>query len=124
MTKDEKIEIAAAAAHMANRAVCIAIGDASQAPWEDAPEWQRESARRGVEVALSGCTPEEQHDAWSREKLAAGWVYGPVKDTDAKTHPCLVPYTELPREQQVKDMVYGATVRSMAALLGLGGGAR
>ena len=32
----------------ANRAYCQMIGDNSQSTWEDAPEWQKQSARKGV----------------------------------------------------------------------------
>ena len=35
-----------------------------------------------------------------------GWVYGPTKDAATKTHPCCVPYTELPPIQKVKDAYF------------------
>ena len=35
---EKKIEACARAAHEANRAYCIAIGDTSQPSWDDAPE--------------------------------------------------------------------------------------
>ena len=34
--------------HELNMAYCAALGDDSQAPWEAAPEWQKQSARNGV----------------------------------------------------------------------------
>lgn len=112
-----KLEVVACAAHMANRAVCIMNGDESQVPWSDAPEWQRESAIKGVSGALAGNTPEQQHEAWTQHKVAEGWVFGPEKDAERKTHPCLVPYAQLPPAQQVKDRVYIDTVRAVAALV-------
>lgn len=109
-------EIIARVCHEANCALQRAFGDPNPSPpWEDAPDWQRESAVRGIETALAGATPEQQHEAWCRDKLAAGWRYGETKDADAKTHPCLVPYAELPPEQRAKDYVYGAIVRAMGA---------
>ena len=42
------IEWAAQAAHEVNAVYCRAIGDASQPSWEDAPEWQKSSARQGI----------------------------------------------------------------------------
>ncbi len=33
--------------HEVNKAYCEALGDNSQPTWEDAPEWQRSSARMG-----------------------------------------------------------------------------
>jgi hypothetical protein len=59
-------------------------------------------------------TPEASHESWMAEKVAAGWVYGPTKDPVAKTHPCIVAYSELPPEQRAKDHLFGAIVRSLA----------
>jgi hypothetical protein len=111
------IEACARAAHEVNRAYCIAIGDESQPKWEDAPDWQRESAMNGVAGALAGNTPEQSHEGWSAEKLAAGWKYGPVKDPEKREHPCLVPYAALPPAQRAKDALYLSTVRGVAAAL-------
>jgi RyR domain len=105
--------------HEANRAWCSSQGDYSQPVWDEAENWRRESAIRGVSVALAGATPETQHEAWTQDKLAEGWKYGPVKDAEAKTHPCLVAYDELPKDQQAKDALFGAIVRALAPSLGL-----
>jgi hypothetical protein len=112
------LEACARATHEANRAYCLAIGDASQPSWDDAPEWQRSSARNGVSGALAGNTPEQSHEGWTAEKLAAGWKYGPVKDPERKEHPCMVPYDQLPAEQRGKDALFVGVARSMAAALG------
>lgn len=111
------IEACARVAHEANRTYCLSIGDASQPHWEEAPEWQRSSAMNGVEGALAGNTPEQSHAAWYAEKRAAGWKYGPVKDPDAKEHPCMVPYDALPPSQQVKDTLFLAVVCATHAAL-------
>jgi hypothetical protein len=111
------IEACARAAHEANAAYCNAIGDASQPSWKDAPDWQKSSAINGVVGALAGDTPEQSHERWSAEKVAAGWKYGPVKNPDAKEHPCLVPYHELPPSQVVKDDLFIAVVDAMVSAL-------
>ena len=110
-----QIDTIARACHEANRAWCLAHGDTSQLPYDEAEEWQRESARSGVAIAAGGATPEEQHEAWARDKRASGWVYGDVKDSAAKTHPCLVPYGDLSSEQRCKDAIYIAVVRAFVA---------
>ncbi|MFB9991233.1 RyR domain-containing protein [Deinococcus oregonensis] len=99
-------------AHETNRAYCQSIGDTSQPSWDAAPDWQKESAMKGIEGALAGNTPEQQHQSWYAHKEADGWVYGEVKDPDAKRHPCMVPYAELPAEQQRKDHLYSAVVKA------------
>jgi hypothetical protein len=116
-TKQEQIEAIARAAHEVNRAWCLAHGDTSQPHWEDAPEWQKTSAKNGVSFHLGrkDSTPEDSHNNWLREKIGDGWRYGEVKDPVAKTHPCLCTYEALPPEQRVKDSLFIAVVRAMEA---------
>ena len=105
--------------HSANAAYCATIGDLSQPAWGDAPEWQRESAINGVILHVDNpdLPASASHESWMREKLEAGWIYGPVKDPDVKQHPCLVPFDELPVEQQMKDVLFIAVVRALSAQL-------
>jgi len=107
-----KVEDIAQATHEMNRTFCAYLGDMSQEPWSRVPAWQRESAIAGVQAVLDGTasTPEEQHKEWMQHKIADGWVWGSEKDAEAKTHPCLVPYNELPPEQQAKDAIFRAVV--------------
>jgi hypothetical protein len=102
--------------HEANRAWCVALGDLSQVPWDEAPDWQRQSALDGVQFHLAnpGAGPDNSHNCWLAEKERDGWVYGEVKDPTAKTHPCIVPFEQLPPEQQAKDRLFSAIVRALA----------
>ena len=59
---------------------------------------------------MAGNGPRESHAGWLAEKVATGWVYGPVKDPAAKTHPCMVPFDRLPFSQQAKDVLFQTTV--------------
>lgn len=54
-----------------------------------------------------------QHNSWMQENIGQGWVYGETKDQDAKTHPCIVPFNELPTFQQKKDALFCAIVDSL-----------
>ena len=109
-------ETIAKVCHEANRAWCEVLGDMSQPRWEDAPDWQRDSAISGVrvyaEARVKGMNPdspsqyEQSHNGWLEEKLRAGWTYGPVKDPDKKQHPCMLPYSSLPIEQKLKDHLF------------------
>lgn len=108
---DEQI---ARVAHEANRALCIEQGDPSQPAWDDAPTWQRESAVAGVRMARENpfAHPIDFHDSWATQKIADGWTYGPVKDAGAKTHPCLVPYHDIPEAQRRKYHLFAAIARA------------
>ena len=114
----EKIEQVARICHETNRAYCITIGDNSQQPWDDAPQWQRESAIKGVEFHVSHLAVGEKppawasHNSWLEEKRRDGWRFGPVKDATKKEHPCFVPYPELPIEQRLKDYLFAAIVEA------------
>ena len=115
MKKTLTIEDVARACHEANKALCDGIGDNSQQHWNEAAKWQQESAVKGVQFRLENpdAKPSSQHEAWLRTKRADGWVYGEVKDAAAKTHPCMVPYDQLPVEQKAKDALFVAVVDSL-----------
>lgn len=100
-------------AHQINKAFCEFVGDTSQPEWEDAPQWQRDSAVNGVEYHKKNrnCTPAETHANWLAMKEKEGWVYGPVKDVDKKEHPCMLPYEQLPVFQQMKDLLFTAAIK-------------
>lgn len=101
-------------AHEVNRAYCWALGDNSQPAWEDAPQWQRDSAMLGVDLHTAGDHgPEASHASWMKQKLEEGWKYGAFKDPENKMHPCIVPFAELPREQQAKDFIFRAVVHAL-----------
>lgn len=109
------IQSIAMVAHEVNRAYCQSLGDDSQPTWEDAPEWQKESAWQGVAFHIENpdAGPDASHVNWAKQKLRDGWKHGEVKDPEAKTHPCLVKFSELPQEQQAKDYLFRAVVHSM-----------
>lgn len=113
------VEDIARICHEVNRAYCAAMGDDNQVAWDDAPHWQKDSAMNGVKMHLDNpdATPEDSHVSWYAQKEAEGWVYGEVKDPEAKTHPCMVPYAELPAEQRAKDYLFRATVHNVAGVL-------
>lgn len=113
------IEDIATLCHQANKSYCELIGDNSQVEWTDAPEWQRESAIKGVQFHLDNtdATASASHNSWLEEKLNSGWQYGEVKDAEAKTHPCIVSFEELPLEQQAKDWLFRGIVHSISRFI-------
>ena len=109
--------------------------------WDELPEHTKEANRAqaadvGTKLAAVGCrirpwtdwtgdglrfTPEEiermaelEHDRWCRERVAAGWTYGPARNDERKTTPYLVPWDQL--TEDVKDYDRNA-VRALPELL-------
>ena len=109
------VEQIAKVCHEVNKAYCEALGDNSQPFWEDAPEWQKQSAINGVNFHLENpnAGPNHSHDSWLKQKQEEGWTYGPVKDPEKKEHPCFVPYEDLPVEQKAKDYLFRQIVHSL-----------
>ena len=109
---DEQI---ARALHEVLRAHNLAHGDDSLPPWEEAHDWQHAASLEAVAFhkANPNASPSETHEAWMAEKRAGGWRYGSVKDADARTHPMLVDYKDLPPHERAKDYIAAAIVRAL-----------
>lgn len=110
---DEQVAICC---HQVNKAYCESLGDMSQPDWWNAPDWQKTSAINGVRFhrANPEAGDDASHKSWMEEKLADGWVYGEVKDPEAKIHPCIVPFEQLPPEQQFKDKLFRTIVHALS----------
>lgn len=81
-------------------------------PWE-----KREYDFRAqfLEVIEQQCDPllnaksaEQLHEDWVEAYSRMGWVYGEVRDPEAKVHPDMVPYAELGQLEKDKDGVFVA----------------
>jgi hypothetical protein len=71
----------------------------------------------GVDLHLSGDHgPEASHESWMAQKIAEGWHYGAYKDATLKIHPCIMPFDQLPKEQQAKDYIFRAVVHAMSGV--------
>lgn len=103
--------------HEANRAFCAFNGDPTLPTWDNLPEDLQRSCLRGVLFTIGNMDAGDaaSHDAWSAERLGQGWQYGPTLDRDAKIHPNLVPFDQLPREQQFKDRLFRTIILAATA---------
>ena len=113
--EDGNIDKIAAACHEANRALTAFIKDVPIQPsWDDCGADMQASCIKGVQFALDNpnATSEQQHEAWMKERIEQGWVFGEVKDAEKKTHPALRPYSELSEGTRLKDAVFQAIVRA------------
>ena len=101
--------------HESNRALCEVLRDHSQPSFRDIPDWQLASCLDGIRHRQENpeSKPHDSHINWMATKIAEGWVWGPLKDVNAKRHPCLVPYHDLPVAQQAKDKLFIAIVDAL-----------
>ena len=53
-------------------------------------------------------SPEELHGSWVQAYIDMGWIYGPERDVEEKTHPDMVPYARLGQLERDKDAVFVA----------------
>lgn len=114
VTPEAIIEIAKVV-HENNRG----LSDSKTLSWDDSSEDVQQSAIDGVQAVINDptITPAKSHDNWMKYKASQGWVYGEVKDEEAKTHPCMVPYQDLPEDERLKDELFVDTVKSEMAKL-------
>lgn len=111
-----EIEACTAAAYEVHRQFCKGMGDFSHVPYESLPNDLKEVARNAtIGIVTLGFTSEQSHEAWVSHKRSQGWIRGEEKDAVKKTHPCLVPFKELPFEQQAKDDLWISTVKNLMA---------
>ncbi len=75
-------------------------------PWDTLSASAREGYVSSVRYAMKGYSPRRQHDEWMGYRQKQGWRHGPVKNEVEKTHPCLVPYNDLPASEQLKDKLF------------------
>lgn len=43
------------------------------------------------------------HEVWAETRIKQGWTYGDQRNDELKTHPCLIPYEDLPEEEKEYD---------------------
>lgn len=58
------------------------------------------------------------HEIWAAQRFATGWTHGSVRDDNAKTHPCLVPYDSLPESEREFDRE--TALGTLKAIIALG----
>lgn len=58
------------------------------------------------------------HEVWAEERIQQGWTYGEQRDDERKTHPCLIPYDDLPEIE--KDYDRNTSIGTLKLIMKLG----
>jgi hypothetical protein len=80
-------------------------------PYDDREEAFRAQFEKVIEKQTGperSADAEALHDDWVKAYEKMGWKYGPVRDTEKKEHPDMVPYWELGQLERDKDAVFVA----------------
>ena len=58
------------------------------------------------------------HEVWAETRINQGWTYGEKRNDELKTHPCMVPYEELPESEKEYDR--NTSIGTLKLILKLG----
>ena len=58
------------------------------------------------------------HEVWAQNRIREGWSLGPYRNDELKTHPCLVPYEDLPEVE--KDYDRNTAMETLKLIVSLG----
>lgn len=94
--------------HSANRAYVDALGGrAVNLTWEEIREEERQGLIKAISsMIINPQTPSVSHEQWCLAREKDGWTKDVKYDYNRKTTPNLVPYDQLPLEEQFKDHLY------------------
>lgn len=69
-------------------------------------------------IELREAIAENTHDVWAKARMDEGWIYGEKRDDIAKTHPDLVPYSDLTDGEKEYDRTMAVNVIKLMYKLG------
>lgn len=58
------------------------------------------------------------HEVWAEARISQGWTYGEQRNDELKTHPCLIPYEDLPEEEKEYDR--NTSIETLKLIIKLG----
>ena len=85
--------------------------------WNEMSAEYKEGVTAGVAQVIANpkIKPEQMHKNWLDSKEADGWKFGKTNDAVNKTHPNMVPFEKLSKEEQFKDKLFIKTVKAEIA---------
>ncbi len=69
-------------------------------------------------IELTEKIAENVHEVWAQQRVEQGWTYGPKRDGEQKTTPCLVPYDQLSEVE--KDYDRNTAMNTLKLIVALG----
>ena len=57
-------------------------------------------------------------EVWAEARISQGWSFGEKRNDDLKTHPCLIPYEQLPESEKEYDR--NTSIGTLKLILKLG----
>lgn len=69
-------------------------------------------------LELREAIAEHFHDVWASERVSEGWTYGEQRNNELKTHPCMVPYEDLPAPAKEYDRIMALDTIRLVKKLG------
>jgi hypothetical protein len=107
--------LAAKLAHNLNNTLRGFLIEPPNVPWDELDEESKHRALVGVAFAAENpdLTPKECHAKWVETMANDGWRVGDNVDYVRKEHPSMVPYSQLPEPQKLKDQLFLAIVREI-----------
>jgi len=94
----------------------VMLGEAplAQSLFDDTQRNRRIEAMQ--KCAVESTDDATRHEAWMKMHLEAGWVYGETFDPQAKTHPNLKPWDELPPSTRSKAKIFDIVAKTALQL--------
>ncbi len=118
MISQKLVYLLAEACHEATKVISEQILSEEKKEWKliDSATKARliNAVQRAIDKKITD--PSVAHADWMADMVKQGWVYGEKLDETEKTHPCLVPYDQLPTGQQTKDHIYLSILKPFYSL--------
>lgn len=110
-----KIQQIAQLCHESGRLFSKIIGAEAPPDWESLTPDEKAEIIALVDYRIENTNApfSAQHAKWKDNKIAAGWKFGKIFNEDKKTHPCIIPYDELPINTRRADAIAVAIINAM-----------
>lgn len=79
--------------------------DNTQALWAPKPVDTSGIELSSDVTALIELLADNAHAVWGKQRMDAGWTYGPMRNDETKQHPGLIPYAQLTEGEKDYDRV-------------------